>query len=783
MTCAALVIGDARWWWLAVPLLLAAAGLLWRSYRRARLSRDTGGLAVGLKTCGMTLLAVCLVEPLWSGVRARPKANLFAVLVDRSGSMQIRDEPGGPTRAERLQRLIRGEASSWQARLGQDFDVRRYVFDARLEQTAEFDSVSFDGSRTALRSALETLRARLAGRPLAGVLLFTDGNATDWNAEDPLPAGLPPVYPVVVGSDTLRDVRVGHVAVTQTSFEDAPVTIHADAHAAGYDGAELVAQLCDEAGRIVQEQTQALTPGRRAAAFRFQLRPSAAGVSFYRLRVAARGETDQFDRPAQSREATPLNNARWIQIDRGSGPFRVLYVAGRPNWEFKFLRRAVEADRQVDLVGLIRIARREARFDWRGRPGDAGNALFRGFRSQADAETEAYDEPVLVRLNTKDADELRAGFPKAAEDLFGFHALILDDVEAEFFTRDQLALIEKFVAERGGSLLMLGGAETFAAGGYRHTPLEGLLPVYLDRAPPPSPHARFRLVLTRDGWLQPWIRLRSTEADERQRLAQMPPFHTLNRVSGLKPGATGLAHVVDPSGAELPALVVQRFGRGRTAAVLLGDLWRWQLRRNEPADEDLAKAWRQTVRWLVADVPERFSIDVQPVADSHDALEIRTRVLTTDFQPVDNADVQLAVTTPSGESIRVTAEAALDEPGVFRAVYVPRSEGVHRLLATIGDADGRESGAAATGWSCQPAADEFRTVEPNRELMERLAEASGGRVVRAEELDRFVAELPHRSVPVVEEWSFPWWHQPWVFLLAVVCLTGEWGLRRWKGLP
>jgi hypothetical protein len=27
------------------------------------------------------------------------------------------------------------------------------------------------------------------------------------------------------------------------------------------------------------------------------------------------------------------------------------------------------------------------------------------------------------------------------------------------------------------------------------------------------------------------------------------------------------------------------------------------------------------------------------------------------------------------------------------------------------------------------------------------------------------------------------WHQPWVFLLAILCLTAEWGLRRWKGLP
>ena len=36
----------------------------------------------------------------------------------------------------------------------------------------------------------------------------------------------------------------------------------------------------------------------------------------------------------------------------GGGPFRILYVSGRPNWEFKFLRRALQEEDELDLVGL-----------------------------------------------------------------------------------------------------------------------------------------------------------------------------------------------------------------------------------------------------------------------------------------------------------------------------------------------------------------------------------------------------------------------------------------------
>ena len=127
---------------------------------------------------------------------------------------------------------------------------------------------------------------------------------------------------------------------------------------------------------------------------------------------------------------------------------RVLYVAGRPNWEFKFMRRALEEDAEVDLVGLLRVARRQPRFSFRD-SNDRRNALWDGFDNRDEDISEQIDEPVLVRLGTRDEFELRSGFPTTADELFAYDGLILDDLEAGFFTHDQLALIEDFVARRG----------------------------------------------------------------------------------------------------------------------------------------------------------------------------------------------------------------------------------------------------------------------------------------------------------------------------------------------
>src|SRR6185436_2839917 len=311
---------------------------------------------------------------------------------------------------------------------------------------------------------------------------------------------------------------------------------------------------------------------------------------------------------------------------------------GRPNWEYKFLNRAVMEDDQVQLVTLMRIARREPKFEFRGRAGESSNPLFRGFGNQSKEEIERYDQPVLVRLYPRDDPDndfrIQGGFPKLAEDLYGYHAIILDDIESEFFTPDQMSLLQKFVSERGGGFLMLGGAESFQQGKYNRTPVGDMLPVYLDQPANEQPPGELRLNLTREGWLQPWARLRNNEADERRRLDDVPPFGVLNQVRGIKPGAIPVATLSDARTPTVtqPAIVVQRFGNGRTAAVLAGDLWHWGL-KDEANHKDLDKAWRQLVRWLVSDVPQRTELQVQQKpADPNQAVRLQIRVRDKKFQ-------------------------------------------------------------------------------------------------------------------------------------------------------
>ena len=819
MPLGTITIPTSPWVWPVAALLLVSLGLLVWSYRRAPQAGPMPRIAFGLKLLGMLALVLCLIEPLWSGRRAKTGANLFVVVADNSSSMNVRDTGDSQSRGAVLQGVLKSGQAGWLPAIAENFQLREYLFDSRLRRTTDFSDLAFDGKATAIGTTLRTLAERYRGRPLAGILLMTDGCATDAGEQSYDLSGLPPVYPVVIGQGRPpKDLSVASVSVSQTSFEDAPVTIQAEVEAAGFAGRTAAIDLLGETGNLVEHQQWKVGSSDEKQAFRFRLRPDKTGVLFYRLRIRDEASGDDAPRstpPTQAAqppddqrsvsEATLVNNERTVVVNRGKGPYRILYVSGRPNWDLKFLKRAIEEDEQVQLVVLLRVARREPKYDWRGHSGETTNPLYRGFDPEDKERTEEYDQPVLVRLNTRDQAELREGFPKTREDLFEYSAVVFDDIEAEFFTHEQMDLVRRFVAERGGGFLMLGGKDSFQRGHYDRTPVGGILPVYLDPVPASETAAATRLELTREGWLQPWARLRDNERDEQQRLAAMPEFRVLNRVRTVKPGAGVVATADMGQEQKLPALAVQRLGNGHTAALAIGDLWRWGMQKPE-THTDMDKFWRQTLRWLIADVPERITVQATQKADeTNQPVTLQVRVRDKAFEPMDNISVAIEVREVTGgsgkaegtgdatpaninpQSVRLTAAPVPAERGLFEAVYLPRTGGGYSAQVTVAGADGAKLGDAQTAWTVDLEAREYQSVKTNRPLLERIARQTGGRLVETGELDKFARGLSHRDAPISETWVRPLWDLPGtgpaIFLFALSCFIAEWALRRWKGMP
>ena len=147
----------------------------------------------------------------------------------------------------------------------------------------------------------------------------------------------------------------------------------------------------------------------------------------------------------------------------------------------------------------------------------------------------------------------------------------------------------------------------------------------------------------------------------------MPPFRTVTAIGNIKPARRCWRKSSTNAGEEHPALVAQRFGRGRSAALLIGDFWRWSLRGEAGKESDLEKSWRQTVRWLVADVPQRVDVSVRAQDESQvGGVVVEVRVRDAEYLPLDNAQVSIEVDNARRQEARARGRSLRRRTGRIR---------------------------------------------------------------------------------------------------------------------
>ena len=741
--------------------------------------------AAALKVLGILLLLFCALEPLLARKQPKKGANIFLVVGDNSESLQIKNAEEDASRGETMRDdLLKAEEDGWLKNLNEEYKVHRFLFGERLQRVTNFEALNFKDRSSSLYGALDDISQRYEERPLAGIFLLTDGNANDLDDKlAKLPVDGVKIYPVnVAGESSTRDTSIGQVTMNQSTFEDAPVTINAEIMLSQVANEAIEVAVIDREGNRADTEIIQTTEDAAVETVSFQLKPDKEdSLAFYQLQV--RQTTG--DLPLEeTEEATTKNNQKSVVAVMPQGPYPILYIAGRPDFSYKFFKRALADDPQLQLASLIRIAKREPKFQYKGREGESSNPLFRGFRGEQD--TEDYDQPVLIAMKPNKDFELEAEFPKTDEQLFKYGAIIIDKVEADFFTFNQQERLQQFVSRRGGGFLTFGGQEMYHKGKYDKTPIGEMMPVYINRKAVTMNAGSGSIEFSREGWLQPWVRLRKDRASEESRLDESPPMFTVNPVGSAKPGASLVSYFQGADGIQHPLLVTQTFGKGKSVAITVGDLWRWGFSNPDQPEQmqDMNKFYRQLMRWIITDVPKRVSLESK-IDSSQFPPKVLLEVTVNDdkFFPDSTAEVMIKVTDPDGQPSELRAALSSQKPGTYIAEYTAMNEGFYEAKALVTGESKEPIGESLSGWAVNSGLAEFQNLNGNQALLQKLAEDSGGTVVPKVELASFVEELKKEPLPVMETKTSPLWHLPVFFLLALLCFAGEWALKRWKGLP
>jgi uncharacterized membrane protein len=723
--------------------VVAAGAVL--TYRRVRVNEGRVRDRVVLTSLRILALAVvlfCLFRPTLVVRAAVDQQNVVAVLLDDSRSMQIPDQDTHP-RGAYVQKEF-GPNGTLLKSLSDKFLVRTFRFSSTAGRLPSAEGMRFDGVQTKLGPALTSVREELAGLPVAGIVLVSDGaDTTDASLEDALlglKAEKMPVFTVGVGSEKLpRDIQIDRVSTPRRVLKNASMLLDVIVRQTGYPGRTVTVDVEDE-GRIVGSQKVELPSDGSPATVRIRAKASEPGPRLFKFRVAP-----------QDGEVVTQNNIRESIISVGDDTERIFYFEGEPRWEFKFLNRAVEDDKNLLSVSLQRTA-----------------------------------DNKYMRLRGE-ADEIVGGFPKTREELFKFRGLILGSVEAGIFSGDQLQMIADFVDRRGGGLLVLGGPRSLGEGGYGGTPVADALPLLIDprtRASDPAPMARLKVSPTRPGQTHAATQLAPTEVASVARWNELPLVTTVNAPLGAKPGATVLLNGTDQSGRSRIVLASQPYGRGKSIVLTAQDTWNWQMDASiSVEDQTHENFWRQMLRWLIDGVPD--AVDVHTSSDRVDPGEpvsIDATVVDKQWVELNDATVLARISRPDGTAETVPLQWTGERDGHYRGTFVSNKAGSYEVAVDATRAGGQAVGSTTVYVRAVPSEAEFFDPTMHAQPMKRIAQDTGGRFYTADAAQSLADDVrvAGRGVTAVEEREL--WNMPIVLITLLGLVCAEWGYRRVVGL-
>ncbi len=730
--------------WLGIAGLIAASAVATYTIARGKSTVTDRGVMAGLRVALLATLVFCLMQPALSLSTVVPQQNFVGVLMDDSRSMQLEGDDG-TVRSSFYSEAFTPEESPLLQALSERFALRFFRFSDVARRVDGLEEMTFNGTHTNLANALDAARAELSGVPLSGLVMVTDGADTGerplTEAIVPLQAAGVPVFTVGLGEESLEpDIELGRVELPRRVLQGSTLMVDVVVTQNGFRPGTAVPIIIEDDTRILTEETVELGADGEPVVARIGIELPEAGARRVRFSI-----------PSQAGERVDRNNARNAWVDVVGEREKILYFEGEPRWEVKFMRRAVSGDENLQLVLLQRTA-----------------------------------ESKFLRLEVSDSTELEFGFPTTREELYRYRALVIGSVEASFFTHDQLQMIADFVSERGGGLLFLGGLSAFAEGGWAGTPVEEVMPVILGE---PSRgefgyFSEIEVMPTPAGYAHPAVQLDAEPLELQERWEALPPLTVVNPLTEVRPGATVLLNGDRTEGGPRQVvLAYQRYGRGVSIALTAQDTWLWQMHADVPLEDQSHESfWKQMLRWLVDGVPDPVvASSAEEEVEPGETVALTASVRDSTFIDVNDATVLARVTGPSGLTEEIPLEWTVEEDGAYAGSYRPTQQGDYEV-EIVAMRQGAPLGSAITYLHSAPSDREFFGAARRTQLLQRIAEDTGGQYYTPETVSRLPEDITISGAGVTLTEELDLWDMPALFLLMLLLMGAEWGYRRIRGL-
>lgn len=744
------VNGDLPFWAAVTACALVLASLLVLFLHELR-RRERGGPAIVVSgVLALLALLLAVLRPVRIAARESVIGAKVVVLADTSRSMAL-PQDGKTTRSD-----VAEGALAELAKKSRDARLLVFGFGEGAPQPIAFGepkdkekkatrTVKAIAPRSDLTSAIRALATSADERPQS-IVVVSDGRLDDPPEDATREALAPlgkelkvPIHTIATTPAGPPDASVRRVSAAGAAVAHVPLPLRVEVGCSG-------GLTCDELTVTARELREDGPPALLATGLS-HLKDGKGTVDLSVTLERAGARIIEIAITPPGGDTVPENDRRLLTFVVARERVRVLHVAGRPTSDVRALRQWLKADASVDVVAFFIL------------------------RTQSDNPNARQEDLSLIPFPV---DEL------FTDHLPSFDAVVLQDFDAQPYGLEKhLPALARYV-KSGGGLIMVGGQNSFVAGGYAGTPLAEVLPVALDNSPGATAAdvAPLTPVWTEDGRAAPLLApLRDIASED---LPQMPGANILGDVrSG---GLVLWSHPTrtTKSGAPMPVLAIGDQGDGRSIALGIDGAWQLEFSQlgARTSGRGYGAMWDGLLGWLMRDPRfEPGQLELQHPCVAGEPTKVRVR-----------APQARGPAAPMTVEIRRLDRSA-DRPEPPIRVEVPKHDGAGTsevtlpALATGGYTARLKLGPGPTtrrDFACEAGGDEWADSRPDPERLRALAAATGG-TFRLASADLSLP-LPKPSVVSAERHVVPL-APPWTWSIAAAVLLGvHWFTRRRSGL-
>jgi hypothetical protein len=731
--------------WIGLALLIGGAAVLYYGYRGMfmRTSRQLVWWLMGLRAFALLLLLLALAKPTWTRENVNIDAGRVAVIMDNSRSMSLSDSSSADRYTLARQALAKFQ-KALAARPGPRtivdlFDITGKPLPNGLPDRPELD-------RTDLLQAVRETRRQMRSRPLAGIVLISDGMDTTRRSsvtEDLEDASIP------IHTLGFRETEKSDLDLAIGPPQQVPerVLVHNQMR---------VLVPVTKVGKPAVEATVVLKRGSKVMLKRGSNEPVQVQVKF------AAGEGKEVvaldytpDEPGsyvytvevktEAGEAQKGNNAALFPLRVDAEPIRVLYLEGYLRDEYKYLKARLEDDPDLKVTTSVRRVTPDVR---EGRP----------------------DQAMLTAKTLETMD-----------------VVILGDMEGSYLTAKEYEDLGKWLDAKNHSLLVLGGYSSFGPDGFRKTPLAEKLPIVFAPGTPYQSEDSFALELTDSGKKHAIFTLTSDRIKDAESWSKAPPLQGMSLVQGLIPPAEVLA--VNPKiqidGKPAVAVATRKAPGGGQVMVLTFDTtWRWSRfpRLLGQADTLYMRFWGQTIRYLAGRGLDDKRAPLTVSTDQLNYKKVGAKVAVKlerqrGSQAEGTTEFSLEVAKSNGIAFPVPYKVDGANPDLAIAEFYPDSPGRYEVLAKL-SAGGKELANQTAEFMVQGQDVEMADTRVNTRNLRDLSDATGGAFLEMDRADQLAEKIPAKERRTMREQRSEFWDSPLLFAAFILAVAAEWFLRR-----